>query len=821
MTEKLNEKSSGLDDNAQAQSNNPLEELAKIIGYQDEVPSKASTDSPANDAAMDLEAELLREFGVSPSDDVVPTEQTPIEHAPVGQVNEPVQEPIAYTEVPNSVGDDVLDDMSRYALPNHGQAMQGPKSMFPEASLPETDVSLGFALAAVEPNNPDSIGAATPETSELIGSIDQQVEENLFVPPVMSRVTPVAPVELDVNRAHEIPAIPENIFESSQANPSADLQNNEVTDLPNPLNASAVPVDINDENSELGLEIPSVDMGKLSSDLELELAKLQDGMLSGVNEAPEYGHQIEPTATTDFASVQSPVSQQVPIENLPFPSIVLPRETVSNTQEIPAADQNGVSVQSDELESVLNVADFTETESDVEETAQFEIPDLPNVENFQTNSSSMDVDLDLELEREFSQLLSDDVDMAEEFQIAPIVENESSILASAAALHVRSELDEVKNTQVSEQDELNELFDVGVAEDVSHQMQSVDVSSIRPERIDVTNDAETVDNEAIAAAAGDGSRSNLFGVIGVLGAILLGGGAYLYYQNSNTGLGGSGEPIIIKADNTPIKQVPADPGGASVPNQDQAVYDQVEGNDVSVANQPSLVESTEEPVDIVQRTLNPSVLPLEGRETAGDNKNADRLAANQSNDGTEIASNNPQPLVTPRRVQTVIVQADGTIITREAPAPAAIETTPTANTAIATTEVSTIEVVPTPEVAITTPEVVVTTPIVTVKPEVTAPLSNDSAAAISNVPVTPAANFSGHYMQIASQPSLDAAQSTYANLSRRFSSILGGRGVEYQKAVIEGKGTFHRVRIQVGTRGEANSLCSRYKSAGGSCFVAR
>ena len=76
-------------------------------------------------------------------------------------------------------------------------------------------------------------------------------------------------------------------------------------------------------------------------------------------------------------------------------------------------------------------------------------------------------------------------------------------------------------------------------------------------------------------------------------------------------------------------------------------------------------------------------------------------------------------------------------------------------------------------------------------------------------------------MQIASQPTAAGAQTSYDNLSRRYSSIIGGRGVDIKSAEIPNRGTYHRVRIPAGTREEANALCARYKSAGGSCIVTR
>ena len=82
-------------------------------------------------------------------------------------------------------------------------------------------------------------------------------------------------------------------------------------------------------------------------------------------------------------------------------------------------------------------------------------------------------------------------------------------------------------------------------------------------------------------------------------------------------------------------------------------------------------------------------------------------------------------------------------------------------------------------------------------------------------------NPGGYMMQISSQPSEEAARASYESLSQRYSSIIGGRGFDIQRANIENRGVFYRVRIPAGTREAANALCAEYKAAGGNCFVAR
>jgi hypothetical protein len=92
-------------------------------------------------------------------------------------------------------------------------------------------------------------------------------------------------------------------------------------------------------------------------------------------------------------------------------------------------------------------------------------------------------------------------------------------------------------------------------------------------------------------------------------------------------------------------------------------------------------------------------------------------------------------------------------------------------------------------------------------------------AAPAPAPVTEA---SGNWsVQIASQPTAEAAQTSYQNMARRYASILGGHAVNIVKADISGKGTYYRVRIATSSKDDAIALCTKYKAAGGNCFVSK
>ena len=147
------------------------------------------------------------------------------------------------------------------------------------------------------------------------------------------------------------------------------------------------------------------------------------------------------------------------------------------------------------------------------------------------------------------------------------------------------------------------------------------------------------------------------------------GGLYAWLGTGAVGTLTSGEPQVIAADKSPVKIVPEDPGGKSVPNQDKAVYDRVAGNGVEDPKQPSLISSEEEPVDVVQRTLIPENLPMEGEN--------DQLATpvGETEDPRLLPDGQPQQAaaedpatITPRKVRTMIVRPDGTLVAQEVPA---------------------------------------------------------------------------------------------------------------------------------------------------------
>ena len=321
---------------------------------------------------------------------------------------------------------------------------------------------------------------------------------------------------------------------------------------------------------------------------------------------------------------------------------------------------------------------------------------------------------------------------------------------------------------------------------------------------------------------------------------------------------GVGEVALVKADASPVKVKPENPGGATIPNQDSKVYNSVAG--AGAAGEPTqekLLNSAEEPVEVPMPQDEPVDTAMADEEPADDlapvsgtdtDETADASAESTPKGEDRIEQLIEDPgvdtsmevaAVAPRKVRTMIVKADGSLVAREEPvAPQAVDSAsegivdPVASTAAPAAEDSqTTATVPNPAAeeapaaaagtaSGTTPK---TVPVAPARPsdqpvDIVGEVKAERVAALDPAATPAPGSWS---MQIASQPTEAAAQSSYKDLHRRYGKVLGDRQATIVKAEIAGKGTFWRVRVPAGSRNEAVKLCESYKSAGGSCFVSK
>ncbi|HHZ10109.1 MAG TPA: hypothetical protein GX405_15165 [Rhizobiales bacterium] len=356
----------------------------------------------------------------------------------------------------------------------------------------------------------------------------------------------------------------------------------------------------------------------------------------------------------------------------------------------------------------------------------------------------------------------------------------------------------------------------------------------------------------------DGARRGLL-IAAVVGGVAVIGGIGAFALSFGGG-SGSSVPVVVRADDTPVKVRPENPGGTVVPNQDNKVYQTVAGG-ASAPSQEKLISASEEPVDMAAEMLQ-GPLPLNEEDVAPDQplKSEDRVQPTADTAATGTAGE--VAVVAPRKVRTMVVKPDGSIVPRDEiveetalaepqPGAGASAAAPAGSSASTTTggvpSVKAVEAAPAPvEPAKTKVAKAADAPKPIDRPktaEAPKPAEKTRTASIPDAgPLAPsrpadqpvevvgevkpdqvaATGAGGAWsVQIASQPSEEAAKSTYQDLSRRYANVIGGKGVIIVRAEISGKGTFYRVRVPASSRSDAIALCEQYKAAGGSCFVSK
>ncbi|MEA3534788.1 SPOR domain-containing protein [Rhizobium sp. CC-YZS058] len=393
------------------------------------------------------------------------------------------------------------------------------------------------------------------------------------------------------------------------------------------------------------------------------------------------------------------------------------------------------------------------------------------------------------------------------------------------------------------------------------QVMNVDFRRSMRQRQEVLADGEIPEPRALYAhdePARSSRRLILMASAAIVVLVAGGAAAFTYLSGASTPFS-SGEPQVILADKSPTKMVPVDKGGKTVPNQDKAVYDRVAGAAQESPVQDTLVSSTEEPIDVVQRTLTPETMPLQRGEEGDDmamatpiGEDGDRLLPEEG--GVSVAEEDAKPAVEPRKVRTMIVKPDGTLVAREemegqdsSPLISTVKTTalktsePATDVTTATTRpiaeanaesLGALEAAASATAKVAKPAVSVREPVPSAKPVEVAkaapavvdtfatPASTASDAAPSEAPAR-ALPAGSYVVQIASLPSEADAKASSTKMASKFGSVIGGRAMDIKKAEIAGKGTYYRVRVQGGSKDEANALCAKLKSAGGSCLVTR
>jgi hypothetical protein len=311
-------------------------------------------------------------------------------------------------------------------------------------------------------------------------------------------------------------------------------------------------------------------------------------------------------------------------------------------------------------------------------------------------------------------------------------------------------------------------------------------------------------------------RGGLLTVAAVLALAVVGTGAAFAYR-TYVGSAHTGEPPIIKADNSPTKIVPAPSDGSGKAPDRMPSGDGTE----------KLVPREETPVDVNARTAGPRVVFPPLNQNANPPSPASVSASAMPAAPAAVAgvppNNGTMPNSEPRKIKTFSVHGDQ-------PDSAAAPVTAAA-------------AAPKPTVA--TQQVPPAANSRNAAPAANAPLSlspSDSSAQAS-LPPTPAeprtriasttptqiapaddaapAAEGRFLVQVSSQTTEAEAKSSFRSLQKKFPDQLGSHTPIIKRAELGGdKGVRYRAMVgPFASRDEAARFCVNYKSAGGQCFV--
>ncbi len=826
----------------------------------------------------DLVAELESSLAPAPQPQYQQPEYAQAQPAPVEPIKQSVpvgvEAPVQAEPAPRPAEKGYTPGF-RMPIANFQRVDIAPREAYRPSPVEPAQVAVVAPVAAVQPVEPVRETAVASNESiwsslerELTGEGFEPVENKPIALPVAEKpaepasfeapkpIVAEAPMPVEVARAEPAfeakpePAAPfsqigEMVYDvdhfSSQTTAPAAPQ----SVAPVAARPAATDADLIDDDFELALD-----------DLDLDFS---DMSLGNEQPAPVAAAQPvvapAPSAPAYAASQPAPAYRPAPV-SAPQPSAYAPAAAYAPANRTPAAVASvAVAPAVETITPEFDADHFDPTliadgDEHVESMGEVEVPELPVEEPVVAPKHETDFDIDL------------DAELANLLQAAPAAAP-SLVRGSAAAAQNAAQARQPMSRATPTTAPVAQPQPVAAAPaKSSYDADLDDFERALEEDFRRSLSNPLPDNGHMADEGDDGyaapvaRRQMRWGAPAAIVGILLMGGlsAYAFYASGLPGKADSGKPLVIAADKEPVKVAPENPGGKTVPNQDKAVYERVAGGANGAPRQETLISSNEEPMDVVQRTLTSDNLPLQGEEEAM-TENLDtqdeRLLPQQANAGTQ-----GDPVsVMPRKVRTMVVRPDGTLVEQEvtasaapvqqaaAPMQTAVPEKLPAQPALAEPTVApkTAHVAPAPmsapsATASAAPAQIVTAsapaaparPVPASRPAeqpVNVVASVSDRGNVQPVSATPQQSAAvvpgGYFIQVASLPSQAEAQKSYQNLSSKFGNVIGGRGVDIKAAEIAGKGTFYRVRIPAGNKDQAVQLCEKYRSAGGSCLVAR
>jgi hypothetical protein len=301
-------------------------------------------------------------------------------------------------------------------------------------------------------------------------------------------------------------------------------------------------------------------------------------------------------------------------------------------------------------------------------------------------------------------------------------------------------------------------------------------------------------------------RGGMMTVAAILALAVVGTGAAFAYK-TYVGSPRSGEPPIIRADNTPTKVVPA-PSDSSAKVPDRMVTG--DGTE-------KIVPREEAPVDVNAKAGGPRVVfpPLNQNANPPPVASVSPSSIPPSSAGPN-PSNGTLPNNSPRPIRTVAVKGDQN--DSAAPQSAAARTATAPKTLAA----------PAAPIAPHTPPTSANASAnqpMSLAPQAPPAEPPQRMAASNPTQLAPASSGGGYIVQVSSQQNEDSAAASYRVLQGKYGSILGSRSAVIKRTDLtdKGKGIVYRAFAgPYGSAAEATQVCNSLKAAGGpQCLIQR
>jgi sporulation related protein len=308
-------------------------------------------------------------------------------------------------------------------------------------------------------------------------------------------------------------------------------------------------------------------------------------------------------------------------------------------------------------------------------------------------------------------------------------------------------------------------------------------------------------------------RGGLLMIAAVLALAVVGTGAAFAYRTF-VGSPRSGEPPIIKADNSPTKVAAAAPSDGS-----GKTLDRMPSGDGA----EKLVPREETPVDVNTRAAGPRVVfpPLNANNnppspaSVSPSTMPPNVAPGAPSNGTMVNSE-------PRKVRTFSVHGD-----QGDNAAAAVTAAPGAPAPSSAKQAAATRAIPPPAAPRGAPAPGGNAPMSLSPDSAQAslpppePRTRAAAAAPAQTASTSDTAAEGRFMvQVSSQKTEADAQASFRALQKKFPDALGSQSPLIKRADLGDKGTVYRAMVgPFASRDEAVKFCMSYKSAGGQCYI--